>query len=253
MRRGEGQGGGRLQNPILAQIHGRLDLNTRQARRFSVVEELRQPVLEVVIDAAAARPCIRAREHPLLAVISELDGQHVEGKMGEVRPLLRDRDVGHVALATSQLSAVVRILEHGFEPPLGQQRDDERRQPAWRGLANQRWQDGPIGGRRPAPLKAIVCKLTERNAVPSNREFKRCLVAQHSGHHAAKIEHEELLSALAFAIPVVLACERPDRICCGFGVTVLLNQALSHGLAHRHIDRSRMLTAQAERLQKSLP
>ncbi|MDZ4320963.1 MAG: hypothetical protein U1A07_19345, partial [Phenylobacterium sp.] len=90
----------------------------------------------------------------------------------------------------------------------------------------------------------------ERLAMPGDQEIERGLVDRRLGR--ARLRHQEALGALPFAIPFILARQRPDGVGGGLGRAMLLDEARSHLDAHVGTDRAGVFAAQPEGFQKAL-
>jgi hypothetical protein len=112
----------RREHAVCDQIHRGLDLYAGQTRRVGAGVEGRESTLEILLDGASARACVVAREEPVFCEGRQFVGQKVCRKRCQVANRRSDGDVRHVAFARAQQRTFIAvILQHRFEPALGQQ------------------------------------------------------------------------------------------------------------------------------------
>ena len=166
---------GRYDGAIGHQTHRRLDLDARQPRRFRAREEACQVLLEGLLNLAPRRAGVAAREAAGFDVPVQCHRKPVGGQRRQLRACLDDDDIGHIPPPAPEGLAFAAFVENLREPTFGQQRFNEGRQLARRGLANHdRSRSTP---RLPAPFEAIVGQATERFAMPGDEKIERRLVS----------------------------------------------------------------------------
>ncbi|WP_458180788.1 hypothetical protein [Bradyrhizobium sp. 14AA] len=194
--------------PVGGQAHRRLDLHAGQTRRFRALKQLRENLLEALLQLTLRQADIASYELPALGKLRERRLQDVERRSGELLLGGNDRDVRHEPLAVPNGVAIIALVKNLGQPAFRQEGLHKGWQLAGRRLADERRRRICRG--LPAPFEAVMRQAAEGLAMPGHDLLKRRLVR--SGLADRRACRQVALGVLALAIPYILASQSPESV-----------------------------------------
>ncbi len=152
------------------EMHRRFNLHAGETWGIGVLVESRQFCSKVCSRVCVAGAYIGPGKYIAPNVLSQTSPEDIGRKSCYVLPCLSDGDIRHVAITGTKHRSLVPALQDRPKPSFRKQRDDERGQSSWRGLAYE----GRPRSRdwRPSPFETIRAQMADRPTMPGDDQVE---------------------------------------------------------------------------------